>query len=89
MSVRVLRTKVIGRLRDIGVFIASSRKGIKIPYGVEDLRDYAQRVNSQVVPYLKRLQITRNHFKLASEGDLDVVNKDEFPDLYRYLSGGI
>ena len=88
MSIRVLRNKVIGRLRDIGVFIASSGKGIKIPYGVEDLRDYAQRVNSQVIPYLKRLQVTRNHFKLASEGDLDIVNKDEFPDLYRYLSGG-
>jgi hypothetical protein len=85
MSERVLRTKVIGSLRDIGIFIASSRRGIKIPYDVQDLLDFVQRVNSQVVPYLKRLQVTRKHFKLASNGELDIVNESNFPDLIQYF----
>jgi len=86
MSERVLRANVIGKLRDESVFIASTRKGIKIPYGVTDLLDFVSTVNSQVVPYLKRLEICRKHFLMATNGDLDLVRERQFPDLERYLS---
>ena len=86
MSERVLRQRVIAQLRDEGVFIASTRKGIKIPYSVSDLRDFVSTVNNQVVPYLKRLEICRKHFLLATNGGLDIVGKEEFPRLARFLS---
>jgi hypothetical protein len=87
MSVRVLRASVIGRLRDESVFIASTRKGIKIPYSASDLIDFVSTVNTQVVPYLKRLEICRKQFLIATNGSLDVVTQKQFPDLARYLSG--
>ncbi len=86
MPVRTLRQRVIAALRDESVFIASGRAGIKIPYSVSDLRDYVSTVSGQVVPYLKRLQLCRKHFLLATEGDLDIVGESEFPDLARYMS---
>jgi len=85
LSERVVRSKIIGTLRNEGVFIASSRNGIKIPYSTADLRAYVDTVNSQVVPYLARLQLCRNHFLLATARDLDIVSAIEFPDLHRYL----
>jgi hypothetical protein len=89
MSERVLRQRVIAKLRDEGVFIASTRKGIKIPYSVSDLRDFVSTVNNQVVPYLKRLELCRKHFLLATNGGLDIVGKEEFPRLARFLSADV
>jgi len=86
MSERTLRQRVIAVLRDHGVFIASNRRGIKLPYSVSDLKDFVTTVNSQVVPYLKRLVLCRRHFLLATNGELDIVNASEFPELYGYLS---
>jgi hypothetical protein len=85
MSERMMRTKVIAKIRDDGVFIASTNKGIKIPYSIHDLRDFVNSVNSRVVPYLHRLEICRDYFKKATEGELDIVNENEFPQLYSYL----
>lgn len=78
--------RVVARLRDENVFIASSRNGLKIPYSVSDLRQFVERVSGQVVPYMKRLERCREHFVLASNGDLDIISDTEFPDLARYLS---
>ena len=87
MSEWKLRSKVIAKIRDAGVFVASTNKGIKIPYSIHDLRDFVSSVNSKVVPYLHRLEICRDYFKKATEGKLDIVDDREFPKLFRYLSG--
>lgn len=84
MSERLCR-QAIGRLRDHGVFIASSSRGIKIPFAVRDLWDFAHQVDSKVTPYLKRLRITRDHFLMASGGDLDIVSETEHPALFALL----
>ncbi len=86
LSERSVRNKVISPLRTKGVFIASSRKGIKIPFSVEDLRRYVDVVNSQVVPYVNCLKICRNHFLLATEKKLDIVGNEQFPELHKYIS---
>lgn len=85
LSERSVRSKVISPLRAQGVFIASSRKGIKIPYSVADLTRYVQNVNSQVVPYIKCLRICREHFLLATEASLDIVAHEDFPELNSYI----
>ena len=86
MSEWMLRSKVIAKIRDEGVFVASTNKGIKIPYSIYDLRDFVSSVISKVVPYLHRLEICRDFFKRATEGELDIVDKDEYPQLFDYLS---
>lgn len=88
LSERVVRSRVIGALRNEGVFIASSGIGIKIPYSTSDLRAFVSTVSSQVVPYLQRLEVCRKHFLLTTEKALDIVDPKEFPELHRYLQGG-
>jgi hypothetical protein len=85
LSERLIRSRVIGGLRNQSVFIASSHKGIKIPYSTEDLRRFVATASSQVVPYLHRLEICRKHFLLATNNELDIVDEESFPDLHRYL----
>ncbi len=87
MSERTVRQNVIAKLRDHSVFIASGPKGIKLPYSVTDLRSFVTTVNSQVVPYLHRLELCRRHFLMVTNGDLDIVDPQEFPDLAKYVSG--
>lgn len=85
MSERMLRSRVIGKLREDGVVIASSHRGIKIPYSVEDLMRFVARVNAEVTPYVGRLSRCRKQFLIATEGKLDIVPEREFPELHRYV----
>ncbi|MFC1579550.1 DUF3800 domain-containing protein [Thermodesulfobacteriota bacterium] len=87
LSLRAVRERVIGRLRDQGVIIASARSGIKLPFSVEDLHAYAEMVGSIVVPYLRRLEKARKHYLLATEGSLDIVSRERQPDLNKFLEG--
>jgi len=85
MSERALRNRIIGKLREEGVIIASSQYGIKIPFSVRELREFVSRVSSQVTPYVSQLSRCRKQFLLATEGKLDIVSKDIFPELHGYL----
>jgi hypothetical protein len=87
LPLRAVRERVIGRLRDHGVVIASGRSGIKLPYSVGDLHAFSEMVGSIVVPYLKRLQKARKQFLLATEGKLDIVAPERQPDLNSFLEG--
>lgn len=86
MSERVLRAEVIGKLRDNNVFIVSSNKGIKIPLDSSDIIRFVDLVDSQVIPYLHRLELVRKHFLIASGGDWDILDRDNFPQLYRLIN---
>lgn len=86
MSERKLRSSVIGRLRDERVFVVSSEKGIKLPFGVGDLGRFVTQVEQRVGPYLGRLDRLRQHFKIASLGALDIVEEDRHPELYKLLT---
>ncbi|MGD9486396.1 MAG: DUF3800 domain-containing protein [Calditrichaceae bacterium] len=88
MSIRKLRSQIIGKLRDQSVFIVSSSKGIKIPYNVSELKKFAKQVDDRVKPYLHRLEIIRNHYLLRSEGELDIVDNNELPNLAQILNSG-
>jgi hypothetical protein len=82
MGKRMLRSQVIGTLRDRGVFIVSSSKGIKIPFNVADIGRFVKQVDNEVLPYLNRLQLLRAHFLLASERRLEIVDPLRFPKLH-------
>ena len=85
MSSDTFRLKVIGKLRDSQVIIASSAKGYKIPSSESELYDFANHASQVVIPMLNRLKICRDSIKLATDGKLDILEKDEYKDLRKFI----
>jgi hypothetical protein len=82
-------TKVIAKLRDSGVILASSPHGYKIPGNVADVLQFVERTDTIVVPMLGRLQNAREALLLATSGGLDIVADDRFPWLRDALGGQV
>lgn len=81
-SIHYFRSKVIAKLRDNGVILASSNKGYKLPSSSMDLYDFVNHSNSYIQPMMDRLLKCRNHIKLATKNEMDIFNHEEF----KYLS---
>jgi len=79
------RANIIARLRDEGVIIAASSKGYKIPSSVADIDDFLDHQNTIIQPMLERIQKVRESIRLASRGDLDIVDNEEFAYLKKVL----
>jgi hypothetical protein len=86
ISEQTLSTKVLADARDKGVILASTERGVKIPYGAADLRAWMERTESQVAPYLRRVAAARRCIMLASHHEHDIADPKGFPELSRYLS---
>jgi hypothetical protein len=78
---RNFRTRIIGKLRDKGVIIASSNKGYKIPSKEKELYDYVNHDATVVIPMLARLKKCRDLVKLATNNELDLLNREEYKPL--------
>ncbi len=76
-------TNIFGDARDQHVLVVSTDSGNKLPYTFTDLIKWTERVNSQVLPYVRRLERARNDIKLAA--GLDIVPEREFPELAQLL----
>ncbi|MEI6949891.1 DUF3800 domain-containing protein [Paraflavisolibacter sp. H34] len=83
------RATVIGRLRDQGLLIASSakgeEKGYRLPTSVHDLSKFLDHGNGLILPILHRIQVCRERVKLATNNELDILNKEEFSKLTQIL----
>ncbi|MBC8465512.1 DUF3800 domain-containing protein [bacterium] len=88
ISSQMLSSKILAPIKDNDVLLASTDKGIKIPYDATDIREWVNRVNSQIVPYLKRLGVVRTQLLTATQSKYDIVSKELFPELADYLSYG-
>lgn len=75
------RTKIVGNLRDKGVLIASSRNGYKIPSCSQDLDNFINHGKRIVLPMLNRIKEARESIKLATNNELDILDKDIFTEL--------
>lgn len=82
---QTFRTKIIGKLRDKGVIIASSTKGYKIPSKTSELRDYIKHDAKIVFPMLSRLKKCRDLVKLSTVNALDLLDDTEFSELKAYF----
>lgn len=71
------RTKIIGKLRDDDVIIASSQKGLKIPSCVQDLTGYAEESMKKILPMLSRLSRARNQVFYTTNRSLDILENYE------------
>ena len=79
------RMRIIGKLRDKGVIIASSQKGYKIPSKETELYDYINHDARIVIPMLERLGKCRDLVKLSTVNRLDLLNHPEFNRLRAYF----
>ncbi|MDX9694538.1 MAG: DUF3800 domain-containing protein [Bacteroidales bacterium] len=78
LSEEDFRKEVIGKLREEGVVIASSRKGLKIPISNEELVEYINYCTSKYLKIIKRLRETYKTLNASSLGSIEVFNSREF-----------
>ncbi|MBP7460776.1 MAG: DUF3800 domain-containing protein [Candidatus Delongbacteria bacterium] len=72
------RREIIGQLRDEGIVIVGSRKGLKIPMALEELVDYLNYTSSRYLTMIKRFKETYKTLNASSLGNIDVFNSKEF-----------
>ena len=85
MSTTTFRMRIIGKLRDKGVIIASSSKGYKIPSKQSELYDFINHDASIVIPMLSRLKKCRDLVKLGTANELDLLDHTEYKALKHYF----
>lgn len=78
VSLHYFQTKVIAPLRDAGVLIASSSRGYKLPASEADLYDFVNHSNAIIEPMLSRIKKFRDQIAMATNGKLDVLEKQEY-----------
>jgi biotin operon repressor len=79
------RSHVIARLRNSGVIIASGSNGYKLPSCSKDMDTYVSLVNTQTIPYLKRLSFARRQLILATKGNYEIIPKEKYPELLKCI----
>ncbi len=80
-----LRSKVISKLRDANVIIASGSKGYKIPISKADIFEFVAHANTIILPMLSRLSRAKKELKLASLGELDILINEDFEQLRKLV----
>lgn len=79
LSSHYLRTKIIAKLRDQGVIISSSTQGgYKLPENESELYSFINHGTTVVIPMLRRIKICRDSVKMATNGELDVIDHNEY-----------
>lgn len=79
------KSKIIAKLRDSDVLIASSSKGYKIPESEEELIVFVNHTNSMIQPMLGRISKARRRVFGATNGELDILSADEYVNLRKLL----
>jgi len=85
ISTHQFRAKIIGKLRDDGVIIASSEKGYKLPASESELYDYFNIGTTVVLPMLSRLKKCRDLIKMGTHNEIDLFSREEYVALKKYF----
>lgn len=72
---------LIGRLRDKGILISSSRAGYKIPTNILEIKNFIRHGNDTIFPMLRRINECRKAIKFATNNSLDILDENEFKRL--------
>ena len=85
MKDQAFRMRIIGKLRDKGVIIASSQKGYKIPSKKSEIEDFLNHDISIILPMLGRLKKCRDTVKLGTCGAVDLYQADAYKELKAFI----
>jgi hypothetical protein len=86
ISEQYFRTQIVGKVRDLGVLVASNSsgdKGYKLPTSVDDLYKFIKHSNSIIMPMLKRIKKAKDTMSLATNNELNLLAA--YPDLQRLI----
>ena len=89
LTEHTFRTKVVAKIRDTGVLIASSsageKTGYKLPCSKDDLYRFVSHGSSVIVPMLARIDSCRKQIKLATQNEVDILDDLQFIALKKLL----
>jgi len=80
-----LRANIVAKLRDDGILIASSTQGYKLPISEKEIYDFVNHSSTIINPMLHRLKKCREQIKIATQNNLDILDKKEYINLKRLL----
>lgn len=72
------KTSIIAKLRDARVLISSSNKGYKIPECEKDIYAFVNQTSQMIMPMVNRLGKARNRILVATNNELDILDKPEY-----------
>lgn len=85
MSVSTFRMKIIAKLRDNGVIIASSANGYKIPCKLSEVYDFINHGKNVILPMLNRLKRCNDTIRLATNNTVNLFERAEYRELAELL----
>jgi rare lipoprotein A len=80
-----LYRRIVAKLRDDGVLIASSSHGYEIPTCTKDILTYIEQTDTIVSPMLSRIGKCRTLIKKETDGKLDILDDKQFWGYKRYF----
>lgn len=86
IRVRYLRSRIVAPLRDVGILVASSSHGYKLPVNKRDLIEFVNHSNTIVRPIVERIARCRQTVLLATKNKFDILNYPEFENLKGLVS---
>lgn len=79
------RSNIVSKLRDQGLLIASSNKGYKLPVCLNDLYDFVNLSSLTIHPMIQRVAKCRDQILLATNREIDILEKTEYEYLKRMI----
>jgi hypothetical protein len=79
------RSNIVSKLRDHGLLIASSNKGYKLPVCLNDLYDFVNLSSLTIHPMIQRVAKCRDQILLATNREIDILEKGEYEYLKRVI----
>ncbi|MDA8415384.1 MAG: DUF3800 domain-containing protein [Desulfobacteraceae bacterium] len=79
------RSHIVGNLRDEGVIIGSSRKGLKIPLTASELIDFINESSKRYIPMIRRSRRAIETLKARSFGSVDLLADPQFAELRKVI----
>ncbi|WP_419887121.1 hypothetical protein ACN6MT_16580 [Neobacillus niacini] len=79
------RSNIVSKLRDQGLLIASSNKGYKLPVCLNDLYDFVNLSSLTIHPMIQRVAKCRDQILLATNHEIDILEKSEYDYLKRVI----
>ena len=85
LSTQSFRNRIIDKLRDYGVIIASSNKGYKLPSKKSEVEDFIKKTQGIIEPMLHRLKLCYNAIRLGSNGTIFMLDDPEYSTLKKLI----
>lgn len=85
IKIQYFRTRIIAKLRDQNVIIASSVKGLKLPSKQEEVYDFINHGTTIIMPMLARLKKCRDIINIETMGELDLFDNTGYCALQKFF----